>query len=209
LLVALSNLLKPQSLKVPFFHRVITFHKLILSSLLLAMGLFNACDLTSGRLINGAHAPDLLMYDVNGNLISSSEVVAEKKIVLIDFWASWCKPCRQANPELVKLYQKYKDANFASAKGFEIISVSLDTDKSAWLGAIAQDKLEWPLHVCDYKGFGSPAPIVFQFEKIPTTYLIDERGIIIGKDQTIKWMDYELSRRVVRTKTPENAQTGS
>lgn len=177
--------------------------------LFIFLAIFSACDLSSGRLINGAVAPELAMYDVHGNLLSSKEILAEKKIILIDFWASWCKPCRQTNPELVKLYEKYKDADFGTAQGFTIISVSLDTDKTAWLNAIEQDNLIWPHHVCDFKGFASPAPVVFQFEKIPTTYLISEREIIIGKDQTIKWMDYELSRRVVKAGKKENDNTGS
>lgn len=164
-------------------------------------------NFTSSRLINGAKSPDLLMYDVDGKLISSDELtIKEKKIVLIDFWASWCRPCREANPELVRIYQKYKNTDFGTAQGFTIISVSLDTDKSAWLSTIEKDKLEWPYHVCDYKGFGSPAPIVFGVEQIPATFLVDERGLIIGKDLTLKWLDYELGRRA-KKQHAENAAT--
>ncbi len=173
------------------------------------LGLFaGGCQTKSGRLINGAKAPELLMYDEQGNLFSSYNVTATKQIILLDFWASWCKPCRKNNPELVEIYRKYKDADFGSAKGFTIISVSLDTDKAAWQNAIKQDQLTWQYHLCDLKGFGSPAPVVFQFETIPTTYLIDERGIIIGKDITLKWLDYELNRRLkntAKTNTPNKA----
>lgn len=167
------------------------------------------CNGKPTKLINGTSSPDLLMYDVNGHLISSKELCTQQqKIVLLDFWASWCRPCRQQNPELVKIYQKYKDADFGTAKGFTIISISLDTDKAAWLAAIEQDRLAWPYHVCDYKGFGSPAPVVFGVEQIPATFLLDERHLIIGKNLTLKWLDYELGRRVNKQHA-ENTAAGN
>lgn len=165
------------------------------------------CNGKPSRLINGTPSPDLLMYDINKQLISSKELCTQqKKIVLLDFWASWCRPCRKQNPELVKIYQKYKDADFGTAKGFTIISISLDTDETAWLAAIEQDQLKWPYHVCDYKGFGSPAPVVFGVEQIPATFLLDERHLIIGKNLTLKWLDYELGRRV-KKQHAENTAT--
>ena len=99
---------------------------------------------------------------------------AGKDIVILDFWASWCKPCRIENPHVVKLYEKYKD------KGFEIYGVSLDRNKAAWLQAIRQDGLKW-IHVSDL-GFWNSAPVkLYNVNSIPQTYLIDEDGKIIAK----------------------------
>lgn len=94
--------------------------------------------------------------------------------VLVDFWASWCKPCRMENPNVVKLYNKYKDS------GFTVYSVSLDTDKNRWINAISQDHLDWPNHVSDLKGWRTEATKVYQFRGIPYTMLVDKEGKIIA-----------------------------
>ncbi|MCT4581393.1 MAG: AhpC/TSA family protein [Flavobacteriales bacterium] len=94
--------------------------------------------------------------------------------VLVDFWASWCKPCRMENPNVVKLYNKYKD------KGFTVYSVSLDTDKNRWKNAIQQDQLTWPNHVSDLKGWRTQATKTYQFRGIPYTMLVDPKGTIIA-----------------------------
>ncbi len=94
--------------------------------------------------------------------------------VLVDFWASWCKPCRMENPNVVKLYNKYKD------KGFTVYSVSLDTDKNRWKSAIQQDRLTWPSHVSDLKGWRTEATKTYQFRGIPYTMLVDKEGKIIA-----------------------------
>lgn len=96
------------------------------------------------------------------------------KYVLVDFWASWCKPCRMENPNVVNLYNKYKE------KGFTVYSVSLDTDKNRWVNAIAQDKLTWPNHVSDLKGWRTEATKIYQFRGIPYTMLVDKDGKIIA-----------------------------
>jgi thiol-disulfide isomerase/thioredoxin len=94
--------------------------------------------------------------------------------VLIDFWASWCGPCRRENPTVVRAYQKYKD------KGFEIFSVSLDSDKTRWTQAIAQDGLVWPNHVSDLAGWRNAAAGAYGVSSIPATFLLDRNGNIVG-----------------------------
>ena len=98
------------------------------------------------------------------------------KIVLIDFWASWCAPCRKENPTLVKLYSKYQK------KGFTILSVSLDEDLNEWKNAILTDGLVWPNHVSDLLGWESSMINLYSIEAIPHTILVNKEGKIIGKD---------------------------
>ncbi len=98
------------------------------------------------------------------------------KVVLLDFWASWCGPCRKENPNVVNAYNKFKD------KGFTVFSVSLDQDRQRWLGAIEKDGLVWNNHVSDLKGWGSAGARLYGVRGIPATYLIGPDGKIIGKD---------------------------
>jgi thiol-disulfide isomerase/thioredoxin len=95
------------------------------------------------------------------------------KVVLIDFWASWCGPCRRENPNVVKIYEKY------AKDGFTIMSVSLDNDKSKWLDAIQKDNLSWPNHVSDLGGWNSKIARLYQVSSVPFTVLIDREGKII------------------------------
>jgi thiol-disulfide isomerase/thioredoxin len=126
------------------------------------------------QLALGMTAPEINMNDRNGNAISLSSL--KGKVVLVDFWASWCKPCRAANPFVVSLYNKYK------SKGLEIYSVSLDFNKDAWLKAIDQDKLNWENHVCDMKQWQSPIVAQYGFSGIPFSCLLDREGKIGGKN---------------------------
>ncbi|MFM7628505.1 MAG: redoxin domain-containing protein [Algoriphagus sp.] len=121
----------------------------------------------------GQVAPDFELPDPNGKLIKLSDL--RGKYVLIDFWAAWCKPCRIENPNVVRLYNQYKD------KGFEVFGVSLDRTKEDWVKAIADDKLTWT-QVSDLKYFNSAAAELYQIQAIPATYMIDPDGKIIAKD---------------------------
>lgn len=159
------------------------------------IALLTACQSTNLGLVNGIKAPNIILEDRNGEFLDLQKI-QNNRIVLIDFWASWCKPCRKQNHELVKLHKIYKDKKIGEADGFMILSVSLDNNKEKWEAAIEKDKLDWPYHVCDLKGFGSPCVDVYQLTQIPTSYLVDERGIIIGKDVTPNWMVYEMERRI-------------
>jgi peroxiredoxin len=116
-------------------------------------------------------APDLTMTDVNGKTLSISSF--KGKYVLVDFWASWCGPCRQENPSVVAAYNQYKNKNFT------ILGVSLDEDKAAWKKAIAKDSLTWS-HMSDLKQWESAAVSAFGFEGIPFNVLIDPQGKIIA-----------------------------
>lgn len=121
----------------------------------------------------GQTAPDFELPDPNGKPVKLSDL--RGKYVLIDFWAAWCKPCRQENPNVVKLYNQYKD------KGFEVFGVSLDRTKEDWLKAIQDDQLTWT-HVSDLKYFNSAAAELYKIDAIPATYMIDPDGKIIAKD---------------------------
>ena len=128
----------------------------------------------------GDKAPDIKLSDPEGKTRSLSDL--KGKIVLIDFWASWCRPCRMENPNVVKAYDKFKDAKFKKAKGFEIFSVSLDRNKTDWVRAIESDNLKWDNHVSDLKFWQSEAARIYNVNGIPATFLIDEEGTIIAKN---------------------------
>jgi peroxiredoxin len=120
----------------------------------------------------GATAPDFTQNTPEGKPIQLSSL--KGKIVLLDFWASWCGPCRQENPNVVKLYQQYH------AKGFEILGVSLDESKEEWVKAIKEDKLDW-IHVSDLQYWKNAAARLYSVNAIPQSYLLDKDGIIIGR----------------------------
>lgn len=122
----------------------------------------------------GMPAPEITMNTPDGKSISLS--LFKGKIVMVDFWASWCKPCREENPFVVSLYNKYKD------KGFDIFSVSIDHDKNAWMEAIKKDNLIWKNHVSDVSGWQSPVVKLYGFSGIPFTVLLDKEGNIAAKN---------------------------
>lgn len=129
------------------------------------------------RQIAQLYVPDIQLPNPQGETIALSSL--RGKTVLIDFWASWCKPCRAANPEVVELYNKYKD------KGFTVYSVSLDghpqdpDPKGSWMAAIEQDGLIWPNHVSDLQYWNSQVVTTFGFQGIPHTVLVDPEGMVI------------------------------
>lgn len=119
----------------------------------------------------GKIAPDVIMADSMGITKTLSKL--RGNYVLLDFWASWCGPCRAENPNVVRNYRKYKD------KGFTVMSVSLDTDRTKWLAAIKKDGLEWPNHVSELKGWQTSVLPNYGINSIPYTVLIDKEGKII------------------------------
>jgi thiol-disulfide isomerase/thioredoxin len=120
----------------------------------------------------GKEAPDFSQAKADGSQLKLSDL--RGKVVLIDFWASWCGPCRRENPNVVKLYEQYgKD-------GFTVLSVSLDKDKAAWLAAIEKDQLSWPNHVSDLKFWQNEAAKTYKVTGIPFTVLVDREGKIIN-----------------------------
>jgi len=127
----------------------------------------------------GNKAPELKYKNPNGEMIALSSLKGQ--MVLIDFWASWCMPCRMENPNLVQTYKEFKDKKFKNGKGFTIYGVSLDRFKNNWENAIKQDSLVWDNHVSDLKFWSSEAAQIYQVHSIPTNFLIDGDGIIIAK----------------------------
>ena len=127
-----------------------------------------------GLLLPGMDAPDIAMKDKDGVVRRLSDL--RGKVVLVDFWASWCGPCRRENPNVVNIYKQYHD------QGLEIYSVSLDKQRDAWLKAIKDDGLLWPNHVSDLNGWTSSGGKTYGIMSIPATVLIDREGKIIARN---------------------------
>ncbi|MEX2590339.1 MAG: TlpA disulfide reductase family protein [Chitinophagales bacterium] len=180
-------------------HSMILRNTLLLSSILWLFS-FSNCNSGNTELINGTYAPAINLPDTSGKEITLEQL--KGKIVLIDFWASWCKPCRKVNPKLVQLHKKYRDTEFENAEGFEILSVSLDSDRKKWIAAIEKDKLYWPWHVSELKGWQSKVALDYKLESIPASFLIDQKGMIIGVDLRLRDLESILQKRLKNNNLP-------
>ena len=128
----------------------------------------------------GDIAPELAYENPKGKELKLSAL--KGKVVLIDFRASWCGPCRKENPNLVDAYQKYTKVKFKNGNGFEIFSLSLDKNNNSWVKAINKDELFWQYHVSDLGGWQSEGSQIYGIKSIPSNVLIDGKGIIIARD---------------------------
>jgi len=134
----------------------------------------------------GEQVQEIALKNVNGETEKLSDL--RGKLVLIDFWASWCGPCRHSNKDLVKLYSKYK------TKGFEIYGISIDDDTDAWKKAIASDRIAWK-QVNDQGGGESSLTNTWKIEVIPSSFLLDKDGKLIAKDPTPGEIEHYLKRK--------------
>ena len=134
--------------------------------------------------IPGMEAPDFSQNSPEGKPISLSSM--RGKVTLIDFWASWCRPCRIENPNVVRLYNMY------SKKGFDVLSVSLDSDRGRWLDAIQQDGLVWKNHVSDLKGWKNEVAGLYGVSSIPQTLLLDKDGKLIARNLRGEQLEQKL-----------------
>ncbi len=169
---------------------------LLISSLLLCFSFIAKDSRLLGTQAEGLNigdtAPDFTIESPEGISFSLSEY--RGKIVLLDFWASWCGPCRKDNPAIVSVYNKLHQAAFKTADGFEVISISLDglTDrrgnqkqkdaKADWIEAIEKDGLVWKSHGSELKGWNAEVVRQYHINSIPSNFLIDEKGTIIAKN---------------------------
>lgn len=138
--------------------------------------------------------------EINGTLPDGSTFALSDlkgRFVLLDFWGSWCGPCRKSNPELVALYQKYNGETFTDAEGFEIVSIGLENNKSRWEQAIQNDGLIWPYHLMESSSFDSPATLAYTVKQIPTKFLINPKGVIMAVDPGIREISKLLDDRLL------------
>ena len=143
---------------------------------------------------NGENIPQIEANLIDGSPFNIKDLSG--KYVLIDFWGSWCPPCREENPAIVELYKKYNKQKFKNADGFEIVSIAIETNEKRWKSAISKDNLDWPYHIVQLDRFKSPLPKEFGVREIPTKYLLNEKGQIISVNATVEVLDNLLAQRI-------------
>ncbi|MDG1429876.1 MAG: TlpA disulfide reductase family protein [Crocinitomicaceae bacterium] len=153
---------------------------------LLAFGLLSTLNSFAQTAI-GDKAPDIVLISPEGKEVKLSSL--KGKMVLIDFWASWCRPCRRENPNVVEAYAKYGKSKFKNAKRFEIYSVSLDRKKEPWIAAIEADNLTWKNHGYDE---GNKTAKEYGVYSIPTAFLIDGNGFIVASGADVRGMQLHV-----------------
>lgn len=146
----------------------------------------------------GIPAPDFSIVDISGKPLTLSDFRGD--YVLLDFWASWCGPCRRSHPGLVKLYDSFSDVPFPSEGKFVVISISLDNNAQNWRKAIEKDGLRWSSHALDQylPAMGGSVASLYDVRQIPSRFLIDDKGMIVRVNPGMRFV-----RRFLREKMSE------
>jgi thiol-disulfide isomerase/thioredoxin len=166
--------------------------KILILIILVAFTFASQAQYSNTKIQVGQKAPELRFASPIGDTLSLTEI-NKKRIILLDFWASWCGPCRASSPAVVKMQNDYSKKKFKNAKkGFTVVSVSLDKDKAAWEQAIKTDKLDWPYHLSDLGFWGSEAAKIYGTNYIPQCFLIDASGTILGKYNHVEEAEKDL-----------------
>lgn len=147
------------------------------------------------KFINGEQIPNFTAPLISGESFTLSSLQGD--FVLIDFWGSWCGPCRKENPNLVKLYQSYKNQNFINGAKFQMVSIGIETSEKSWKRAIEKDGLDWPLHIAEFDNFKSPIAKAFGVKEIPTKYLLNPKGEIISVNPSFSELERILDERIL------------
>jgi thiol-disulfide isomerase/thioredoxin len=161
--------------------------------------LFSAIQFSAKHIIHpgvGEKAPEIALPDPEDSIRKLSS--HQGKLVLVQFWASWCKTCRVENRDFTKLYKEFKDSSFRDGQGFEIFSVSLDINKNQWTNAIKNDKLVWSGHVSDLKKWESSVVDDYNFKYLPHNLLIDSTGKVVAKELYGERLRLFLESRTIR-----------
>ena len=146
----------------------------------------------------GNTAPEINLPNLKGETKALSAF--KGKIVLIDFWASWCPPCVKEQSELAVMYNRYRDADFINGKGFEIYGVSLDNKKANWENSIKKIKINWT-QVSDLKFWATPIAKTYDIQELPFNVLVDGKGIIIAKDLHDNDLEYFITKLLSSSET--------
>jgi thiol-disulfide isomerase/thioredoxin len=143
--------------------------------------------------VYGESLPAFEVQILDGSILDKKSLT--NNIVLLDFWGSWCGPCRQQSPSLVKLYDAYHDQSYDGPDNFEILSIGIETSKDRWLAAIRRDGKHWPWHYSSFQRFEDELAEEFGVREIPTKFLIDEKGIIVGVNPKFEDIRNYLEKR--------------